>query len=153
MKTEERIWPPSSNLLYHAVPPKIVDDQTSSDLVVKENSVVNLTCQAEGWPKPELRWRRADGEMIKYQGGTGKCECEIVRWFPDSDQLGKYSNAHELFSTVTTVDGNSLLIPSATRVHIGRYYCIASNGIPPTVSKIISLKVQCKYKLSIIQCG
>ena len=68
---------------YYAVPPKIVDDQTSSDLVVRENSVVNLTCQAEGWPKPELRWRRADGEMIKYQGGTGKCKCEIVRWFPD----------------------------------------------------------------------
>lgn len=76
-------------------------------------------------------------------------DCEMV----PRHQLGKYSNAHELFSTVTTVDGNSLLIPSATRVHIGRYYCIASNGIPPTVSKIISLKVQCKYKLSIIQCG
>ena len=53
------------------VPPRIVDNETSSDLVVRENSVVNLTCQAEGWPKPELRWRRADGEMIKYQGGTG----------------------------------------------------------------------------------
>ena len=50
-------------------------------MVVRENSVVNLTCQAEGWPKPRLRWRRADGEMIKYQGGTGKCECEIVKRF------------------------------------------------------------------------
>jgi hypothetical protein len=42
------------------------------------------------------------------------------------------------------VDGNSLVILSATRVHIGKYYCIASNGIPPTVSKSITLKVQCK---------
>ena len=75
--------PPLIYSTTQAVPPKIVDDQTSSDLVVRENSVVNLTCQAEGWPKPELRWRRADGEMIKYQGGTGKCKCEIVRWFPD----------------------------------------------------------------------
>ena len=51
---------------------------------------------------------------------------------------------------MTTVDGSSLVIPSASRVHIGRYYCIASNGIPPTVSKTISLKVQCKYSLSIM---
>ena len=65
---------------YFAVPPKIVDDQTSSDLVVRENSVVNLTCQAEGWPKPRLRWSRADGEMIKYQGGTGKCEFKKTRY-------------------------------------------------------------------------
>ncbi len=43
-----------------------------------------------------------------------------------------------------TVDGTALVIPSANRVHIGKYYCIASNGVPPTVSKSITLKVQCE---------
>ena len=89
---------------YYAVPPKIVDDQTSSDLVVRENSVVNLTCQAEGWPKPRLRWRRADGEMIKYQGGTGKCKCSAVQWSgvrdsqTDINQRNRGSNADESFT-------------------------------------------------------
>ena len=37
-----------------------------------------------------------------------------------------------------------MVIPSASRIHIGTYYCIASNGVPPTKSKSIELKVQCK---------
>ena len=57
---------------FFLVPPTIVDSRTSSDLVVRENSLVNLTCEATGSPKPELRWRRADGEMIRYKGGMGK---------------------------------------------------------------------------------
>ncbi len=42
------------------------------------------------------------------------------------------------------MEGNSLVIPNAGRVHIGYYYCIASNGVPPTKSKSIRLRVQCK---------
>eukprot|EP00095_Tigriopus_kingsejongensis_P007581 maker-scaffold506_size152672-snap-gene-0.21 protein:Tk07581 transcript:maker-scaffold506_size152672-snap-gene-0.21-mRNA-1 annotation:"neurotrimin isoform x4" len=95
------------------VPPRIVDSLSSSDMVVKENTPVNLTCEARGSPKPELRWRRADGEMIRYRGGM-----------------------------VLSVEGNSLVIPSATRAHIGKYYCIASNGVPPTITKNMELKVQ-----------
>ena len=49
-----------------------------------------------------------------------------------------------LSSPVVSVEGNSLLIPSASRVHIGTYYCIASNGVPPTKSKTIKLEVQCE---------
>jgi hypothetical protein len=49
-----------------------VDERTSSDVVARENSLVNLTCEAEGSPEPELRWRREDGDMIRYQGGTGE---------------------------------------------------------------------------------
>ena len=54
------------------VPPTIIDKRTSSDVVVKEGSPVNLTCEAKGSPTPQLRWRRADGEKIRYQGGSGK---------------------------------------------------------------------------------
>jgi hypothetical protein len=49
-----------------------VDDRSSSDVVVKEGSSVNLSCEATGSPRPQLRWRRADGEMIRYQGGNGE---------------------------------------------------------------------------------
>ncbi|XP_059082231.1 lachesin-like isoform X1 [Tigriopus californicus] len=95
------------------VPPKIVDSRSSSDVVVRENTAVNLTCEATGSPRPKLRWRRVDAKMIRYQGGM-----------------------------VVSVEGNSLVIPNAARAHIGKYYCIASNGVPPTVTKTIGLKVQ-----------
>merc|ERR1712004_938816 len=42
----------------------------------------------------------------------------------------------------STVDGNSLAFPAASRAHVGEYLCIASNGIPPSISKRIVLRVQ-----------
>lgn len=45
-------------------------------------------------------------------------------------------------SRVPSVDGNHLEIPRVSRIHIGAYFCIASNNIPPSVSKRIELKVQ-----------
>ena len=45
---------------------------------------------------------------------------------------------------VHSVDGNSLAIDSVSRRHIGAYFCIASNGVPPSISKRIELRVQCK---------
>lgn len=63
-------------------------------------------------------WKREDGEMIRYNGGL-----------------------------TPTVDGNSLIFSSATRAHAGEYLCIASNGVPPSISKRIVLRVQCKLLL------
>ena len=33
-----------------------------------------------------------------------------------------------------------------SRAHVGEYLCIASNGVPPSISKRIVLRVQCKLK-------
>ena len=49
--------------------------------------------------------------------------------------------------SVSTVDGNSLVFPSVSRAHVGEYLCIASNGVPPSISKRIVLRVQCKKKI------
>ena len=43
-----------------------------------------------------------------------------------------------------SVAGNWFSISSVSRTHIGAYFCIASNNVPPSVSKRIELKVQCK---------
>ena len=48
------------------------------------------------------------------------------------------------FFAATSVNGNWFAISSVSRTHIGAYFCIASNNIPPSVSKRIELKVQCK---------
>ena len=76
---------------------------------------MNLTCGAQGSPKPKIMWKREDNKLIHYNGGK-----------------------------VPSVDGEHLAIGRASRIHIGAYFCIASNNIPPSVSKRIDLKVQCK---------
>ena len=41
------------------------------------------------------------------------------------------------------VEGETLLLTKVSRLQMGSYLCIASNGIPPSVSKRAHLKVQC----------
>lgn len=33
---------------------------------------------------------------------------------------------------------------------MGAYLCIASNGVPPSISKRVELRVQCKYEVFFI---
>lgn len=42
-------------------------------------------------------------------------------------------------------EGNSIEITKISRLDMGAYLCIASNGVPPTVSKRIKVSVDCKY--------
>lgn len=44
---------------------------------------------------------------------------------------------------VAVVDSPYLTFHRVTRQHMGSYLCIASNGVPPTVSKRITLIVHC----------
>ncbi|XP_039292144.1 lachesin isoform X3 [Nilaparvata lugens] len=104
------------------VPPSIVDKETSTDLVVRETVNVTLTCKAVGYPEPYVMWRREDGDDIFYNG-------ENV--------------------PVNVVDGEVLHITKVSRLHMGAYLCIASNGVPPSISKRVELRVQFPPMLSI----
>ena len=57
------------NIFFFAVPPSIIDARTSADIVVKEGSPVNLSCDARGSPRPKIMWKREDGDLIRYNGG------------------------------------------------------------------------------------
>lgn len=48
--------------------------------------------------------------------------------------------------SVASIEGSYLEITDVTRLHMGPYLCIASNGVPPTVSKRIVLIVHCTYE-------
>ena len=100
------------------VPPSIIDSKTTNDLVVREKERVNLTCEARGYPSPQILWRREDGRDIV----TGDLNMESVR----------------------SVGGPSLVLDSVEQHHSGSYLCIASNGVPPSISKRVDLSVQCK---------
>ncbi|XP_026330298.1 lachesin-like isoform X2 [Hyposmocoma kahamanoa] len=102
------------------VPPSIIDNMTSTDMVVREGSDVTLVCRASGYPEPYVMWRREDGQDFNYNG-----------------------------ESVSVVDGETLTINKVSRLHMGAYLCIASNGVPPSISKRISLMVQFPPMLSI----
>lgn len=46
--------------------------------------------------------------------------------------------------TALVVEGEMLWLTKVTRSEMGAYLCIASNGVPPSVSKRMKLQVHCK---------
>ncbi|XP_034948618.1 lachesin-like [Chelonus insularis] len=107
-----------SAFLEVVIPPDIISEETSGDLMVPEGSSAKLTCKARGYPEPEITWRREDrGDIIvrDTNGGT-KTRQPSVR-------------------------GETLVLTKVTRSEMGTYMCIASNGFPPSVSKQMMLHV------------
>lgn len=51
-----------------------------------------------------------------------------------------------LFLAVNEWEGDTLEITRISRLDMGAYLCIASNGVPPTVSKRIKVSVDCEYQ-------
>ncbi|XP_054710521.1 lachesin-like [Uloborus diversus] len=101
-----------SGYLDVVVPPKIDEDYTSSDTEVREGGDISLRCRASGSPYPKIKWRREDQKDI-----------------PAGLKLGQGMN------------GEYLNITKVSRLHMGAYLCIASNGVQPSVSKRIMLNV------------
>ena len=115
------------------VSPEIDYLKTSKDVVVQEGENVTLVCKASGHPTPRITWRREDGE-------------NIIR-SPARDKRGEKK-----------YEGENLTIARVTRAQMGAYLCIARNDVPPTVSKRISLNVNCEFstdnkQLLIVVCS
>lgn len=43
------------------MPPDILDEESSSDVTIKEGENASLYCNANGHPVPRITWRRNDG--------------------------------------------------------------------------------------------
>uniref|UniRef100_A0A1A9X094 Ig-like domain-containing protein n=1 Tax=Glossina brevipalpis TaxID=37001 RepID=A0A1A9X094_9MUSC len=98
------------------IPPNIDDALTSSDVIVREGDNVTLRCKAKGSPEPSIKWKRDDGLKIV---------------------ISKTMEVNE-------VEGDTLELERISRLHMGAYLCIATNGVPPSVSKRIKVSVDCK---------
>nr|CAD7259394.1 unnamed protein product [Timema shepardi] len=95
------------------VPPNIDDSLSSSDVIVREGANVTLTCHATGSPGPSVKWKRDDGTKIAVNKTLS-----VLEW-----------------------EGEVLELSRISRLDMGAYLCIASNGVPPTVSKRIKVSV------------
>ncbi|BES87244.1 Immunoglobulin V-set domain [Nesidiocoris tenuis] len=99
------------------VPPDISNNETSADVSIQEGENATLVCKATGHPKPRIMWKREDGTPI------------LIK-----KPRGDISN-YEIFN------GSSLHFWRLDRRQMGAFLCIATNDVPPTVSKRIILNV------------
>lgn len=99
------------------VPPDINTDRTSGDVEVKIGTTVKLRCNADGYPKPNIKWRREDRKRIKITAPNGR------------------------MARVEQFMGPNLTIHDVQTEDMGGYLCMADNGVPPIVSKRLFLYV------------
>ncbi|XP_032673685.1 lachesin-like isoform X2 [Odontomachus brunneus] len=102
------------------IPPDIMDlDDTADQLTTKENGDLQLRCRATGTPTPGVIWRREDGRNITLRNEHG-------------------------VKRMKTYEGEQLHLRGIQRQEMGSYLCIASNGVPPSVSKRYYVNVRFK---------
>lgn len=115
-------------------------------MMVPEGGSAKLVCRARGHPKPRIIWRREDGRDIIARNGS------------HSKNKGKREGGEKCVSVTAScqsllaalsVEGEMLTLSKVTRSEMGAYMCIASNGVPPTVSKRMKLQVHCEYETNL----
>ncbi|XP_026322179.1 lachesin-like [Hyposmocoma kahamanoa] len=111
-----------THILQVFVPPDIVDSSSSSEVMIREGDNVTLHCAASGTPQPTILWRREDSALLTVNGKS------VLKW-----------------------KGEWLNMTSVERQMNGAFLCIATNGVPPTVSKRIVLHVLCKPTANMTQ--
>lgn len=53
------------------IPPDIIYEETSGDIMVPEGGTAKLICKARGYPKPKIEWKREGNTDITVRGQTG----------------------------------------------------------------------------------
>lgn len=61
------------------IPPDIINEESSGDMMVPEGESIRLSCKAKGYPQPQIIWRREDGGEIILKDTSGAKE--KGRWF------------------------------------------------------------------------
>lgn len=52
------------------IPPDIISEETSGDMMIPEGGSAKLICKARGYPQPKILWKREDGGEIIVRGGV-----------------------------------------------------------------------------------
>ncbi|XP_066990284.1 lachesin-like [Macrobrachium rosenbergii] len=117
------------------VPPDIIDKESTGDLTIREGQDVILTCRAKGHPPPNIVWRREDNKEIVL-------DSEKIEMGSTNGIMGTMESREGSHNPVREVKGERLEMRKVSRLQMGSYLCIASNGVPPSISKRTHLRVQ-----------
>ncbi|KAL5235357.1 hypothetical protein ACI65C_002767 [Semiaphis heraclei] len=91
--------------------PNIIGHSELKNITVKEGDNLRLRCVATGSPKPTIVWQKLDTTTVP---------------------MGSWREE--------TVTGNAINITKVNRLHMGRYKCIADNGIAPSAIQYYSIE-------------
>ena len=136
------------------VAPDILTEETSSDTIVKEGEDVMLTCKATGRPEPQIMWKREDGKTFIVKEGPvkkkglsigKKLKIKSLSILRNLIYIEKFNLIMVSLILVFPHRGEVLRLHKVRRRDMGAFMCIASNNVPPTVSRRVSLSVNCKY--------
>jgi neuronal growth regulator 1 len=100
-------------MLHVKVPATIIDELSSDDTTVQEGDVVVLVCNVTGVPTPDVTWYRRPASP----GKAGERE-----------RIGMV--------------GEMIIIQNVSRYCDDIYECVASNGVPPSVSRQMRVTVE-----------
>lgn len=53
-------------------PPRIIDSASTLQVQVKEGDLVQMKCAADGYPRPDITWSRANDNILPMGGKTLK---------------------------------------------------------------------------------
>ncbi|XP_046577605.1 limbic system-associated membrane protein-like isoform X1 [Haliotis rubra] len=109
------------------VPAKILPELSSEDMAVREGETVTLICNVTGIPMPTVTWYRHNPTKDDVSKDSEFC--------PGTNKIG--------------ISGEVLLIHNVSRYCGGNYECIAFNGVPPAVNRLIRISVEFPPEVSL----
>jgi neurotrimin len=100
-----------------------------------------------------VQWRREDGKDIVIRNEGRERQCNELNYFQHHGNsikllffnLFRFNPIYQLVMKV--VEGEKLSLSGVQRSDMGGYLCIASNGVPPSVSKRYDVQVNCKWPI------
>lgn len=114
-----------------------------TDKQFAQGSDAKVDCKADGFPKPQISWKKAAGTMrdfIRTQF-TLKCPGNKPENYKDLDT--------QVQSNVKVIDG-ALVLKNVQKASEGYYLCKATNGIGRGLSAVIYISIQGKSGLLLI---
>ncbi|XP_033749803.1 limbic system-associated membrane protein-like isoform X2 [Pecten maximus] len=117
-------------VLYVLVPPRIVDDASTREVVAREGDTVTLVCNVTGVPPPTVHWyRRPLGQSLGVKERLeGRGRSSIGPCTYNRSGVG--------------MNGEILIIYNVSRYCDGIYECMAFNDVSPAVNREIPVEVE-----------